>query len=364
MHLTVVAGTKGEFIKIWSVLDACKRLNVGSQFIHTGQHYDTFFTDDVFHVLDIMPTVNLMAVKEPTLLPEMLLNIHEELYSYLRNMPYTDYLLVQGDTLTSMIASICAFYRGIPVVHIEAGMRTYSDEPFPEEANRKIVDACSSVFFAPTKDAIENLRKEGYPKERIFLAGGTAEDTCRYILKNKSSEIFDKLKLNSNPYCVVTIHRRETVKNFERMESIVNAIVKVRDKKFRVIFPVHPYTYSKLNEYGLLERLEGIITSPLPYDDFIHLISKALFVMSDAGGVEEECLAMGIPILILRGSSERVSGLQRMKSILLADFNELDVKLEWMGNQWLRKRMAGSLYNSSDSAGETIVMKLLELYES
>jgi UDP-N-acetylglucosamine 2-epimerase (non-hydrolysing) len=249
-------------------------------------------------------------------------------------------IIVQGDTTTAYAASFCAFYQKIPIFHVEAGLRTHNlFSPFPEEFNRKSIDIISNLYFASTEWAANNLFKENLAKDRIFVTGNTVVDSLLLTLNNTSpSEYMEKLISKSENLCspenkckiiLLTCHRRE---NYNFVPNILFAIFQLLkdNNDIVVIFPFHlnpnikqsirkeipEYVYNqimngkkiKIKQYIYLNRF--LMISPLDYIDLVHLQSKCYFIMTDSGGIQEEGVSMGKPILILRKTTERPEAIE------------------------------------------------------
>lgn len=226
-------------------------------------------------------------------------------------------VLVQGDTTSTFVASLAAFYLKIPVGHIEAGLRT-SDKysPFPEEINRRLTSHLADFHFVPTQRARSNLIKEGVPQRRIFLTGNTVVDALFYILKESKKNIglkerFSFLNIEPNKLILVTAHRRE---NFGRpLKNICLALKQIaeRNKDVELVYPVHPnpnVTYIVRRILKDIKRMHLI--KPLDYVSFIYLLDKSYLVLTDSGGIQEEAPCLGKPVLVMRKKTERPEAIE------------------------------------------------------
>jgi UDP-N-acetylglucosamine 2-epimerase len=226
-----------------------------------------------------------------------------------------DWVIVQGDTTTAMVGALVGFYRGVPVGHVEAGLRTGDlQRPFPEELNRRIVDIVCAAYFAPTARARDVLLREGTAAATVHLTGNTVVDAllamrARPCPAEALAEVPDLAP--GERLVVVTAHRRESFGG--GMEAIARALARVarRHPDVRIVYPVHPNPNVRA---PMLAHLAGVdrvhLIDPLPYLPFVHLLSRAHLIVSDSGGVQEEAPSFGVPALILREVTERPEGIE------------------------------------------------------
>ncbi len=219
-----------------------------------------------------------------------------------------DYIVVQGDTTTAFSAALAGFYQKIPVVHIEAGLRTgniYS--PYPEEANRSLISRIATLHMAPTQMAVENLVKEGIAKN-VFKTGNTIVDSVYWVLANfiQKNEFIKKKVASPENKVLITVHRRE---NFgEPLKDICNTICDLCKQypEYSFIWPVHPNPNIKLVVHELLKSVPNLyLIEPLSYADLLFLINASSLIISDSGGIQEEACILGKNIIILREDTER-----------------------------------------------------------
>jgi UDP-N-acetylglucosamine 2-epimerase (non-hydrolysing) len=316
MRVLCVVGARPNFVKIAAFLqEARKYPTVQTLLVHTGQHYDASMSDSFFRDLGIpRPDMNLgvgsVNSGEPT--SEMIRRLEPVL---LRERP--DVVLVVGDVNSTLAGALAAAEFGIPVAHVEAGLRSF-DLNMPEEINRIATDAVSTLLFASEPSALRNLVLAGRPRDRIFLVGNIMIDTLRRFLPvaRRSTTLTD-LRLEGEGsldwkrrYAVLTLHRPSIVDDPEvlcRIWDVLNDI----GRRIPIIFPVHPRTRKRFQEAGLgsLAREDsgsGIrVVPPLGYLQFLHLQSEATCVITDSGGVQEETTVLGVPCLTLRENTER-----------------------------------------------------------
>ncbi|MBP6772604.1 MAG: UDP-N-acetylglucosamine 2-epimerase (non-hydrolyzing), partial [Gemmatimonadaceae bacterium] len=219
-----------------------------------------------------------------------------------------DFLLVQGDTSTVTAAALAAFYQGIPIGHIEAGLRSFDlSSPFPEEVNRRIATCTANIHFAPTQEARKNLVSEGIPEGDIFVTGNTVVDALRMVEPRASFETptLNRVGWETRRVILTTVHRRESMG--EHLEEICDALEKiVRLHDVEIVFPVHlnpkvrDVVYRRLANHDRIHLLE-----PLPYPDLLEVMRRVYLVLSDSGGIQEEVPSFRKPILILRDTTER-----------------------------------------------------------
>ncbi len=226
-----------------------------------------------------------------------------------------DWVLVQGDTTTAFAAALAAFYSGVRVAHVEAGLRSYAREPFPEELNRRLISHLAELHFAPTLQAKENLLREGIPPERVHVTGNTVIDALYLVLGSPSSPglememEMEELGLEPQPgakLILVTLHRRESFG--ERLEEICLALRQLieRNSDIELVWPVHLNPHVQEPVRRLLGGVERVhLIEPLNYPAFIKLMERAYLVLTDSGGIQEEAPALDKPVLILRNRTER-----------------------------------------------------------
>ena len=311
-----VFGTRPEAIKMAPVIKAFKNEKIfDTKVCVTGQHRQML--DQVLDIFDIKPDYDLNIME----LGQDLFDITANVLSGMKNVlsEYSpDLVLVHGDTSTTSATAIAAFYQKIKVGHIEAGLRTgniYS--PWPEEVNRQISGVIANYHFAPTSTSMENLLKESKNKENVLVTGNTVIDALFLVLgkiekdarlKNKIlKSISDQYKFNDGKKIIlVTGHRRE---NFgEGFTNICKALKKIADDNHDVdiVYPVHLNPNVQKPVKNILSNSKNIyLIDPLSYENFIYLMSKSYFIITDSGGVQEEAPSLGKPVLVLRNTTER-----------------------------------------------------------
>ena len=329
-NIIFVLGTRPEAIKLAPLIKAFKyndRFDV--KVCSTGQHKEML--EQVLDFFDIKPDYELEVMKYNQGLSELtgrLLGKIEDILS-----SYTpDFVFVQGDTTTAFVGALSAFYKKIPVVHIEAGLRSFDKySPFPEEINRILVGHIARYHFAPTKKAQQNLYAEGV-KDNVYVVGNTVIDALfmgldviekNASLKTKIEGYFDKvINRKDSKIILVTAHRRESFgKPFENMCSAIKRIAKHFDD-VEIIYPVHLNPNVRKPVFEILGNMENIhLIEPLDYPKLIWIMNRSYIVVTDSGGIQEEAPALGKPVLVLRDVTERTEGIDA-KTAKLVGTNE------------------------------------------
>lgn len=274
--------------------------------VHTGQHYDDQLSDIFFRQMGIpAPDVNLAvgSGSHAAQTAEVLKRVEPVLVAH-----EPDLVLVVGDVNSTIAVSLAAVKLGIPVAHVEAGLRSF-DRSMPEEINRILTDAIADYLFVTEEGAIEHLLKEGRPLTSIHFVGNVMIDSLRDFLPiARESRIGHELGLvdgqDWRPFAVLTLHRPSNVDSLETLSALLGAI-DVIAADVPVIFPVHPRTQQRLVQAGIVHHPQLCLIPPIGYLDFLCLLSKATLVLTDSGGIQEETTALGVPCLTLRENTER-----------------------------------------------------------
>ena len=316
IRLLSVVGARPNFMKIAPLADELKRHPLFQHcLVHTGQHYDDQLSGSFFSQLGLpSPDVNLEvgSASHAVQTAEIMKRIEPVLADY-----KPDAVLVVGDVNSTLAAALVATKLGIPVAHIEAGLRSF-DKTMPEEINRRLTDTISDFLFVTEQSGVDNLLREGASADNIFLVGNVMIDCLLHHRKLAAqSKLFEKLGLTLNgtsrqDYGVLTLHRPSNVDDRDVLHGILQAIRDVACD-FPVFFPVHPRTRKNIEQFGLMELLardsasaNGIVPlDPLGYLDFLALNDQARIVFTDSGGVQEETTVLGVPCLTLRNNTER-----------------------------------------------------------
>jgi UDP-N-acetylglucosamine 2-epimerase (non-hydrolysing) len=301
--ITLVAGARPNFVKIAPLTRAFTAAGLDFRLVHTGQHYDERMSSSFFDELQIpRPDVNLEVGSGSHVyqLAEVMKRLEPELQA---NRPAA--LVVVGDVNSTAASAIAAVKMGIPVAHVEAGLRSF-DRDMPEETNRILTDSISQWLFVSEPSGIANLRREGVPEEKIHFVGNVMIDTLLTQRERaRSLRTPEKLELRPRDYSVLTLHRPSNVDNPDRLRAIVDALHRV-SARVKILFVVHPRTQARLREFGVNGATGGFrYLEPLSYLNMLGLMDQARLVITDSGGMQEETTALGVPCLTLRENTER-----------------------------------------------------------
>jgi len=303
LKLLLVAGARPNFMKVAPLLwEIQKREDVDAFLVHTGQHYDERMSQRFFTELDIpkpdanlevgsgshaVQTAEVMKRFEPILLQQK-----------------PDVVVVVGDVNSTLACALTATKLGVPVAHVEAGLRSF-DRTMPEEINRILTDAISDPLFVTEQSGVANLRAENVPGERIHLVGNVMIDTLAACAPRiGASRILETVGVAPRQYAVLTMHRPANVDRPEVFAGLMGAIERLQ-REIPFVFPVHPRTRKAIEEFTREPLPNLIFTEPLGYLDFMKLIGDARFVLTDSGGVQEETTYLGVPCLTMRENTER-----------------------------------------------------------
>ena len=327
--ILLVFGTRPEAIKIAPLVKAFKAdsVNFNTKVCVTAQHREML--DQVLEFFEIIPDYDLDLMRPGQNLHSLTSLIIEETKTVFEEFQ-PDYLLVHGDTTTSMAAALSAFYSGIKVCHIEAGLRTFNKiSPFPEELNRQITGRIADLHFSPTKASRENLLAENVSDETIIVTGNTVIDALLESvekvadLNNDITQPIREFIGESSKVILVTGHRRENHGDgFERICAALSYIAN-NEEGVKIIYPVHlnPKVQEPVNRH--LAGLKNILlTEPLAYPEFIWLMNKSKIILTDSGGIQEEAPSLGKPVLVMRDTTERPEAVDAGTVILVGTDKE------------------------------------------
>ncbi len=301
IHL--IAGARPNFVKIaplYHALKDCSWCEV--KLIHTGQHYSSELSDDVWNVLKLPPPDFHLGVGSGSHAEQTARTMME--YEKVCLKSSSVLTVVPGDVNSTLACALTAKKMGFRVAHLEAGLRSF-DMTMPEEVNRRLTDHISDILWTPSQDADDNLKREGIPLERIFCVGNIMIDT----LENLKPEI-DRATIPTafGRFGLVTLHRPSNVDSRDKLTPIIDVLTTL-SSKIPLVFPLHPRTRNSLEKFGMLKELQGrdsiILLPSLDYITFIATLKKAAFVLTDSGGIQEESSHLGIPCFTLRSNTER-----------------------------------------------------------
>ena len=323
MNLLVVFGTRPEAIKLAPLI-----LKLRQQFkvkiCVTGQHREML--DQVLSVFKINSDFDLNLMKPNQNLTSLTSGVLEGVDSVLEK-EHVDWIIVQGDTTTSMAAAIAAFYKKINIAHVEAGLRTSEKfSPFPEEINRQLTSRLADIHFAPTEKNRDSLIQENISPEKIFVTGNTVIDALKWVLKNIPEPVWDlPFHPSEKRMILVTGHRRE---NFgEGFQNICKAIktLAVKNPNLEFVYPVHLNPNVQKPVTTLLANQGNIhLIEPLDYQKFVHFMNRSYFILTDSGGVQEEAPSIGKPVLVMRDTTERPEAVEA-GTVMLVGTDENDI---------------------------------------
>jgi UDP-N-acetylglucosamine 2-epimerase (non-hydrolysing) len=299
-----VLGTRPEIIKLAPVIWEMQRRHVRFLLVHSGQHYDFNLSQQFLKELRLPKPDYSIQLRNARVIPQL-----SEIISRLgplleRTRP--EYLLVEGDTNTVLAAGIAANKAGIPLAHVEAGLRSY-DLRMPEEHNRRIVDHLSTYLFAPTAEASRNLEREHVWGD-VVVTGNTVIDACLQHLPIALDRAKTGIHRPDGRFALATVHRAE---NVDDKTVLRNFVAVFKEAPIRIVLPLHPRTKKRLAQFGLLRGLLAAanvdVIEPVGYLDFLALIYHCELILTDSGGIQEEATAPGIRkrVLVLRESTER-----------------------------------------------------------
>jgi len=326
-----VFGTRPEAIKMAPICHEISRRSCDAHIEHvicvTAQHREML--DQVLNLFQIKPDYDLNIMEKNQSPSQVLSIIISELEPVLKKEK-PDWVLVQGDTTTVVAASLAAFYSGVKIGHVEAGLRSYNrHHPFPEEINRKLAGVLADLHFAPTKKAHMNLLAEGIPEDLIVITGNTVIDAMYWVddrgVDQNKYEINHLVEQSRKAKLIlVTAHRRENFgKSLEDICMALCELSNIYNDNVHFVFPVHLNPNVSETVYRLLKDIPNItLIEPLDYLSMVHLIKNAYLILTDSGGIQEEAPGFGVPVLVLREVTERVEGLEAGTSRLIGTNKE------------------------------------------
>jgi len=304
-RVVLAFGTRPEAIKMAPVYRALsERPGVEPLVLLTGQHREQL--QQALAVFDVSIEKNLDVMSQRQELPDLFARIVPAAARSLDELR-ADYVLVHGDTLTTFAVAWAAFLQGVPVGHVEAGLRSGNlAEPFPEEANRRLTDVLADLALAPTPAAQENLLREGFPAERVLVTGQTGIDAIRFAAARGRLPA----ELPPGPYVTVTLHRRE---NWPILPELAGALARLARSfpQLTFVYPLHKNPVVREAVRPALSNLANfVLTEPLEYSQMAALLAESKLIITDSGGLQEEGAALNVPVLVVRNVTERPEGLR------------------------------------------------------
>ena len=354
-----VVGNRPQFIKLAPLMRELKRRNFSSTIVHTGQHYDENMSDIFFKELGIdRPYKNLHigSGSHAEITGKSLIELEKV---FIEDKP--EVVIVYGDTNATLAAALAAAKIGIPIVHVEAGPRTY-EKTNPEEINRKIVDHLSDLLCCPDQQSVDNLKKEGIVNN-VYFTGDIMYDTFLYTKKIGNQELYKQFGLQDGNYGFMTWHRQENTSNRERMEKILDFISELN---YKVLCPLHPRTRHALEKMKLWERAQSIpnfiIVEPVGYMDIVSLMSHCRFIVCDSGGVSKESYYAGVKCFFMLSFNPWVDLVQDGHIVTIDFENQDNIKaaIKDVNNMTEEKLMCDKEYYGNGNAAEKIVDLMLK----
>ena len=359
MKIVTIVGARPQFIKA-SAFARAVAMSEGVEeiILHTGQHYDHGMSEVFFEELGIAaPKYNLDIGNLPhgAMTGRQIEGIEKVLID-----EKPDFVLVYGDTNSTLAGGLAAAKLHIPVAHVEAGLRSFNRR-MPEEINRILTDHLSSQLFAPTALAVENLAKEGIAGATVHNVGDIMYDVALYFAAKARAEsgVLERLDLGGGEYVIATIHRSESTDDPERLSSIFKALARLSEER-AVVLPLHPRTRKMLSQAGLLDAAEKALKliPPVGYLDMTELVRNAALVVTDSGGLQKEAFFHGRPCVTLRDETEWVELVDLGVNRLPADFAAETLYRCFTEMVRLRRLPAAIPYGTGDTAAK--ILRILQ----
>jgi len=333
MKIAFVLSTRPEIIKLSPLINLMKKeKKVKIYILNTNQHFSKEMSKIFFDFFKITAKTYNLRISQKNQY-EFISKSIERVSKFIK-LKTPDYVIVQGDTNTSLAGCLSASLvnrnivdgKKIKIVHIESGLRSF-DDSMPEEINRKIIDRLSNILFIPTKFDYENLKKENcLVDKKFYIVGNTISDVIKkYLPKSKESKILNKLNIKKKSFFLITMHRPESVDNIinlKKLNLILNSILSQYD--YNIVFPIHPRTQEMFKKFNINLNKKVKIINPLEYLDFIKLIKEAKILLTDSGGLQEESAIIGTPCITVRTTTERqISVIRKVNKVIGYDKNKL-----------------------------------------
>lgn len=349
-----VVGARPQFIKAAMLSREIKKYRqLKELLIHTGQHYDCNMTDIFFEDLQIEKPDFFLHVGSETHGRQTACMLEKLEKIFIQERP--NYLLVYGDTNSTLAAALAAAKLNIPIVHVESGLRSYNKK-MPEEINRVITDHLSSLLFCPTQTAIDNAKKEGISSDKLFLVGDVMYDAARYYASKNSDKnsVLDSLKIEKKNYLLITLHRAENTDDPLKLQKLMSSFLKLVEK-YIVVFPLHPRTRNALEKHGLMNKLPAsfIVCEPVGYLAMSMLEKNARLIITDSGGVQKEAYFYRVPCITVRDETEWLELVDSGWNCLCPsqEFDFLAERVE----EFIRKRgISEPCYGKGDAAAKIV----------
>jgi len=366
IRVLTVFGTRPEAIKMAPLVKALENeQRIYSKVCVTAQHREML--DQVLRLFEIEPDYDLNIMQSHQTLTGVTNRVLSGLEEVLTNERF-DMVLVHGDTSTTMAASLAAFYQQVAVGHVEAGLRTNNKySPYPEEINRQLTGVIADLHFAPTETAKQHLLQENKIEDKIYVTGNTVIDALKTTVREQYSHpVLDKIPVSSK-LILVTAHRRENLG--EPLENICRAILQILDKHpdVCVVYPVHMNPKVRDTVYKYLDNNDRIyLIEPLDVLDFHNFMKRSYLILTDSGGLQEEAPSLGVPVLVLRDTTERPEGIEAGTLKLAGTDSDsiFSLACELLTDKRLYEKMATASNPYGDGySSERIVRAILDFYK-
>jgi len=372
MKIGILTGTRPDIIKMAPLFWEAKKRGHKTILIHTGQHYSDHLFAGAYASMELPAPMHKLETGECASPAESVGKMMLAIDKLLREKEKPDILLVHGDTLTSLSGALASYLNLVPVGHVEAGLRTFSREPFPEQLDTRGSDAASDLYFAATELNRKNLLNEGFSKERIFVTGNTSVDAAIWASKKPNA---DALKFFAShgidfslPTIYFSIHRRETTISKERFCAAANVAFSLSEKGYCVVWSIRPGTKAALKQYGLeaemkkhpnLHPIEEIPS----YSHIVHLMQKCRFVCTDSGSMQEETAALHVPCITVRFVTDRPESVQAGCNVLAPpkDADTILQAAQFVEKNHSKMSSAKNPYGEGNSA--SLILDAIEKWE-
>lgn len=329
MRVLSVVGARPNFMKVSPIHTALSEIGVESRILHTGQHYDSQMSAVFFKQLGLPEPDAYLGVGSGThaVQTARIMEAFDDKLSAFR----PDGVVVVGDVNSTVACTLVAVKRGIPVAHVEAGLRSW-DRSMPEEINRIVTDSISELLFVSEPSGMDNLKREGRPPHITHFVGNVMIDSLVRLRPHaRGAQIREALGIDDDTYALVTIHRPANVDVFGPASEVQKLLLAVSEE-LRVVFPMHPRTRRNFEQFRLMEALTEHpaiqILEPLGYLEFLGLMEYASVVLTDSGGIQEETTFLGVPCLTIRDSTERPVTVEMGTNRLIP--LSCDIALKWV----------------------------------
>lgn len=345
MKIISVVGARPNFMKVAPLHRVFSKIDdVEHIIVHTGQHYDANMSKVFFEDLELPKPDVYLGVGSGSHAEQTARVMEEFEKVLLKEKP--DLVIVVGDVNSTVACSLTAAKLVIPVAHVEAGLRSF-DRTMPEELNRIVTDVLSDYLFVTEESGVVNLKHEGIDDSKVFLVGDVMIDSLiMYRRKAEKSGIKKVLDVHEQGYTLVTLHRPVNVDNGDNLRKILS-IFKGVDRYGKIIFPLHPRTRKRIEEFGLTRDFESVkglvLTDPLGYLDFLNLMIDAKIVLTDSGGIQEETTYLNVPCITMRENTERPATIEIGTNILTGLDVEKVISLtgECYSGKWKKNAIPG-----------------------